>query len=110
MGWIKTDIHPDVPAACLTVSRKHSIVEKLEYHLEAFERSPIESEEGIHNLIERFRPELRGGILVSVRYDSPTNAWQINYAHRSLPRKGEYEEPYTTPLIPETWRDKEAML
>lgn len=110
-NFIDTD-YQFYPRGCIFfISRRAQLVNKAEFS-DALD-SEIDNEERqrrLQKLVERFRPELAGCIVWAFNFDLMRQEWQIAVQHGSLPSFETAAEPPREPLIPETWRDREALL
>lgn len=101
MAWIQTDVVFPTRGAVLTLSLRNVANFALADFLPvSSEGKPEELEKRFRSLLDQFRKELSGGVLIAIRLNLYRGEWEFLYEHPSLkavPDGGEYERQ---PLIP----------
>lgn len=101
MQWIKGDWDFGVPMAKLTVSHRRLAANRAFGDTMAADflsactgqrQDPHLVEACAMALIERERPDLKGGCLVWINLACGPMRWQFTYVHPSLPRRAQCEE------------------
>ena len=67
--------------------------------LRELEDSPVAMEQAIQSIIDRFRPDLKGGVVEAMHFNISRGEWEFLYTHSSFERTASFEEFPREPII-----------
>lgn len=87
MGWVRDSIHFGDTVRRLVIDKRDAFGNLFEGQLNSLmSDTPEAIARALTTLIEEYRPELKGGTLIAMRYDHGYGCWEFTYCHPSFPR------------------------
>lgn len=100
MSWVRTNFDFGRRMRVLTLPRAEICTNREVFDfLRELEGSPLALEEAIQSIIDRFRPDLKGGIVEAMQFNLRQAEWEFIYSHPSFPPVPAFESLPSEQLI-----------